>query len=91
RGLADGDIKKRADELLTILGLAEHNDREVRLLSRGMQQKVAIANALIHDPEILVLDEPTLGVEVETAKILEETIVHLAGQSRSLLLLRPSW
>jgi ABC-2 type transport system ATP-binding protein len=69
-----------------MLDLSAHKDREVRLLSRGMQQKVAIANALIHDPEILVLDEPTLGLDVEAAKTLEETIVRLAKKGRAILL-----
>lgn len=86
RGLAGRTIQERADELLAMLDLSAHKDREVRLLSRGMQQKVAIANALIHDPEILVLDEPTLGLDVEAAKTLEETIVRLAKQGRAILL-----
>jgi ABC-2 type transport system ATP-binding protein len=86
RGMARKEVDKRAAELLALLNLLEHTNQEVRKVSRGMQQKVAIANALMHDPEILVLDEPTLGLDVEAARLLEETITRLAKRGKAILL-----
>lgn len=86
RGLARRDVDEKAYGLLSLLNLLEHQNQEVRKLSRGMQQKVAIANALMHNPEILVLDEPTLGLDVETARLLEETIVKLVKRGKAILL-----
>ena len=86
RGMVRKEVDEKAVELLSILNLLEHQDQEVRKLSRGMQQKVAIANALMHDPEILVLDEPTLGLDVEAARLLEETIVRLVKRGKAILL-----
>ncbi|MCA9994422.1 MAG: ABC transporter ATP-binding protein [Anaerolineales bacterium] len=86
RGMRRHQVEGRADELLALLDLTQQQEKEVRLLSRGMQQKVAIANALMHDPAILVLDEPTLGLDVQTAVILEETIKQLAQAGKGILL-----
>ena len=86
RGMVLKEVDEKAVELLSILNLLECQDQEVRKLSRGMQQKVAIANALMHDPEILVLDEPTLGLDVEAARLLEETIVRLVKHGKAILL-----
>lgn len=86
RGMVRKEVDEKAVELLSILNLLENQDQEVRKLSRGMQQKVAIANALMHDPEILVLDEPTLGLDVEAARLLEETIVKLVQRGKAILL-----
>lgn len=80
-------LSRRIEELLAMFDLAEHKHQEVRRFSRGMQQKLAIAAALLHDPEILLLDEPTLGLDVKAARKLEETIAQLAhDQGKAILL-----
>lgn len=80
-------LKRRITELLSLVGLAQQQHQEVRTYSRGMQQKLAIACALLHDPSLLLLDEPTLGLDVEAAKQLETTILRLArDEGRSILL-----
>ena len=79
-------LQQRIDDLLHLLHLQDDADREVRHFSRGMQQKVAIAAALLHDPDVLLLDEPTLGLDVQAAKSLEQTIVKLADQGKAVLL-----
>ncbi len=86
RGMSRKGVDQKAAELLNLLNLLEQQNQEVRKLSRGMQQKVAIANALMHDPEILVLDEPTLGLDVEAARLLEDTIIKLVERGKAILL-----
>src|SRR5690606_12174086 len=80
-------LKRRITELLLLVGLAEQQHQEVRTYSRGMQQKLAIACALLHDPSLLLLDEPTLGLDVEAAKQLESTILRLARDEGKAILL----
>lgn len=86
RGLHGRSLNTRIDELLTLFDLEEVAYKEVRFFSRGMQQKVAIAAALLHDPAVLLLDEPTIGLDVQAAKVLEETILTLAEQGKTVLL-----
>lgn len=86
RGVPGSLLRQRSDYWLAQLGLQEVAHKEVRLFSRGMQQKVAIAAALLHDPDVLLLDEPTLGLDVQAAKTLEQTIAALAEQGKTILL-----
>src|SRR6266508_69921 len=79
KGLRAAEIKPRAERLLTDLDLWDRRDETVGSFSRGMQQTVAIAAALITDPPIILLDEPTLGLDVEAARTVREWIAHLAG------------
>ncbi|KHG66523.1 multidrug ABC transporter ATP-binding protein [Thermus sp. 2.9] len=86
RGLRLKEAQKRALALLEAYGLREKAHTEVRHLSRGMQQKLALLQALIHDPEVLLLDEPTLGLDVETALLVRERIRALAQSGKAILL-----
>ncbi|WP_038055357.1 ABC transporter ATP-binding protein [Thermus amyloliquefaciens] len=86
RGLRPVAARKRALELLEEYALLEKAHTEVRHLSRGMQQKLALLQALIHDPEVLLLDEPTLGLDVETALLMQDKIRALARGGKAILL-----
>jgi len=78
KGMRSAQVKPRAEQLLTDLGLWERRDQNVGSYSRGMQQKVAIAAALITDPPIILLDEPTIGLDVEAARTVKEWVIRLA-------------
>lgn len=87
KGLRGSDIKGRAEQLLTELELWDRRNEPVREFSRGMQQKVAVACALIADPPIVLLDEPTLGLDVQSARTLKGWIRRLASERGKTVLL----
>lgn len=80
KGERAGAIKTRAEELLRDLELWDRRDDPVGQFSRGMQQKVAIACALIADPPIVLLDEPTLGLDVQAARTVKAWIRTLSKE-----------
>lgn len=87
KGLAGGEIKPRAERLLGELGLWDMRHGLVGGFSRGMQQKVAVAAALIPDPPILLLDEPTIGLDVEAARTVKDWITKLAQEDGKTIVL----
>ncbi|HWQ83794.1 MAG TPA: ABC transporter ATP-binding protein [Anaerolineales bacterium] len=80
RGLKGNSRAQRIQEVLELVELADRADEEVRYLSRGMQQKVALATAILHDPDVLLLDEPTLGLDVQAARTIEKVIRQFVTQ-----------
>ncbi len=87
KGLPGRLIAPRAERLLRSLDLWERRHQAVGGFSRGMQQKVAIAAALIADPPILLLDEPTLGLDVQTARTVKDWLVQIAHEQGKTILL----
>jgi ABC-2 type transport system ATP-binding protein len=77
---------RRVDEVLDLVGLADGADRKVKGYSTGMRQRLALATALLADPELLVLDEPANGLDPEGIRWLRTTLRSLAGQGRTVLL-----
>lgn len=71
RGLSKQEAQKRGIHLLEALGLADRAHQTVGTLSRGLQQRLAVAAAVVHDPPVLFLDEPTLGVDIESQEALK--------------------
>ncbi len=81
KGVTSGkELKARAEQLLRELDLWERRKDPVGEYSRGMQQKVAIAAALIADPPIVLLDEPTLGLDVQASRTVREWIIQLSTE-----------
>jgi ABC-2 type transport system ATP-binding protein len=87
KGLSGSEIKPRAERLLTELGLWDRRHEPVGSYSRGMQQKVAVSAALITDPPIILLDEPTLGLDVAAARTFKDWITHLARDEGKTIVL----
>ncbi|HVC81187.1 MAG TPA: ABC transporter ATP-binding protein [Chloroflexota bacterium] len=74
------------ERYLTLLGLWDKRDRAVGSFSKGMQQKVAVARALIHDPAVLFLDEPTASLDPESAKVVTDVILQLRRAGKTIVL-----
>jgi ABC-2 type transport system ATP-binding protein len=77
---------RRTEELAELLGLTDRLDVRLGAFSRGMKQKVAIARGLVHDPPVLLLDEPATALDPETARSLRSFIVSLRARHRAILL-----
>ncbi|MEY9997764.1 ABC-2 type transport system ATP-binding protein [Streptomyces sp. V4I8] len=76
----------RVDDVLDLVGLADGADRKVRSYSTGMKQRLALATALLADPEVLVLDEPVNGLDPDGIRWLRELLRSLAAEGRTVLL-----
>ncbi len=85
-GIRRGEARKRIDELLDQFNLAQKRATHVRKLSGGMKRRLLIARALIHNPKILILDEPTAGVDVELRRNLWRFMQELNKQGTTILL-----
>lgn len=80
------EAKKRAEKILTRLGIIEKADELVEKYSTGMKQKVALGKALIPEAPVVLLDEPTLGLDPQSALNLREIILDIKKEGRSVLL-----
>ena len=78
--------KERIEYFLKMLELWEKRDQPVSDFSKGMKQKVAIARALIHDPRLLIFDEPTANLDPESAKVVREFILKLKKEGKTIFI-----
>lgn len=76
----------RIEQLTTRFGLADAIDRRISEYSKGMRQKLALVRAMLHDPPVLLLDEPTSAMDPESAKLVRDAIRDLRGDGRTIIL-----
>jgi len=84
-GLTDAATLAEADRLLGLLDLADRADEPIGRFSRGMRQKAALACALLHEPEVLVLDEPLTGLDAPSAAMVKEVLRAWADRGGAVL------
>src|SRR5215210_4427765 len=85
-GVPPREQRKRIGELLELVGLDGREHERVEGYSRGVRQRLHIARGLVHDPDVLFLDEPTLGLDPIGARELRQTVAGLAAAGKTLLL-----
>jgi len=78
-------FKKRKDEIFTLLGINEFANRRIGKLSSGMRQKVSIARTIIHDPEVIIFDEPTIGLDIITARHIIDLIRSCKNSGKTVI------
>ena len=83
-GIRKGEREKRARELLEQFDLTKAGKRPFKTYSKGMKRKLTIAAGIIHNPKILFLDEPTTGIDVESARQIRELILNLKKQGKTI-------
>jgi ABC-2 type transport system ATP-binding protein len=79
-------VAQRTDELLRVLDLTNAADDTVDSYSHGMQQKASLASALMHDPRVLVLDEPTVGLDPKSARLIKDILRQMADRGAAVFL-----
>ncbi|MED1794647.1 ATP-binding cassette domain-containing protein [Brevibacillus nitrificans] len=84
-GLEQPRLQERIDSLSRMLDMEEFIDRRVGSFSRGMKQKVAIARTLVHDPDVVLLDEPTTGLDVTAANIFRRMVARMQEEGKTIL------
>ena len=85
-GLPDDLIRRRGRELFARFGMAGDETRRLGQYSKGMRQKVGIIRAMLHDPAVLLLDEPTSAMDPESAKLVRDAIRELRDDRRAIIL-----
>ncbi len=85
RGLPKGVLESKIDGFLSLFALREDANCPVSAYSKGMRQKILLAAALMHNPELLILDEPLSGLDVTTALVLRDVLQGLAAEGRMIL------
>lgn len=85
-GIGGQRLQDRIKELLDIVGLTEAGDRRISGYSKGMLQRIGLAQALVHDPRLLILDEPTAGVDPAGSRQIRDLILQLKARGKTILL-----
>ena len=84
-GLDEPTLKKRVDDIFTRLDMDEFRDRRCDKLSTGMKQKTSIARTLVHDPPVMIFDEPTIGLDIMTARTIIAFIRECRDRGKTVI------
>ncbi|HMN62339.1 MAG TPA: ABC transporter ATP-binding protein [Anaerolinea sp.] len=85
-GLDRAQSARRTEELLRLFGLTEAGDETTDSYSHGMKQKTSLAAALVHDPKVLILDEPTVGLDPKSARLIKDLLRQMAERGAAVML-----
>jgi ABC-2 type transport system ATP-binding protein len=85
RGMPLEVVDRRANDLLGLFSLDAHRHSPIANYSKGMKQRVLISAALLHDPDVLILDEPLSGIDVSSAQLFKHVLTELARQGKIIL------
>ena len=85
RNLPEKLIELKANRLLSLLGLESWRHSPISLYSKGMKQRILIAAALLHDPKLIIFDEPLSGLDVVSARLFKDLLQQLAAQGKAIL------
>jgi ABC-2 type transport system ATP-binding protein len=85
RGMPLLEVDRRANDLLELFSLHAHRHAPISNYSKGMKQRVLIAAALLHSPDVLILDEPLSGIDVTSAQLFKHLLTELARQGKMIL------
>jgi ABC-2 type transport system ATP-binding protein len=86
KGVTGKDADARIDKWLAKLQLADWKDKRTKELSKGMQQKIQFITAVIHDPDLLILDEPFSGLDPVNVEVMKDTILELRNANKTIIL-----
>jgi len=84
-GVPDGDVKRRVDAVIERLDVGSFADQRAESLSSGQKQKLAIARAIVHDPQVLMFDEPTSNLDVLASREVREFMVESKGRGKCVI------
>jgi len=84
-GMEQSSFQQRKNELFALLGIDEFSNRRIGKLSSGMKQKVSIARTMIHDPDVVVFDEPTVGLDVITARSIIQLVRQCKEEGKTVI------
>ncbi|TFE01343.1 ATP-binding cassette domain-containing protein [Jeotgalibacillus sp. R-1-5s-1] len=84
-GLSKHETKVRIDDLSKMFGMRDYLDRKVGGFSKGMRQKVAIARTLIHNPDIILFDEPTTGLDITSSNVFRQLVHQLKREGKTII------
>jgi ABC-2 type transport system ATP-binding protein len=85
RSLPEQEVNRRANHLLELFSLRPHRHAPISTYSKGMRQRVLISAALLHDPDVLILDEPLSGMDVTSAQLFKHLLDELARRGKMIL------
>lgn len=85
-GMSDADINERREKLFKYFGITEFQDKKIEELSTGMKQKAAIAVSLVHDPKVVIFDEPTNGLDIVTARSVTDYLKVLRDEGKLVII-----
>ena len=84
-GMSKHETRFRIEELAVMFGMKDYRDRKVGGFSKGMRQKVAISRTIIHDPSIILFDEPTTGLDITSSNVFRQLVLQLKQQGKTIV------